>query len=71
MMGITFILAFICLFYGLGCAVIGTVWVGSKSYHGRTVRYTRKENPGLFWFWCAFFIVLGVLCMVGASMGDQ
>ncbi len=71
MKAFTIIMALVCFGYGVGCAIKGTIWVGSKSYSGGTKRYTRQENPLQFWFWCVLFAVIGILCTIGAVVGDQ
>lgn len=68
---LTLFLAVISFAYGAWCAITGTIWVGSRSYHGTTRCYTRQEEPLQFWFWCVFFLSLGALCGVGALMGDS
>ena len=65
------ILALILIGYGIWCAITGTIWVGSKSYHGMTNRYTRQDNPILFWFWCIIFVLVGFFCTVGILVFDQ
>ena len=59
MTALTIIIAVLCFGYGVWCAITGTIWVGTKSYHGVTNRYTRQDNPVLFWFWCIIFVLVG------------
>lgn len=56
---LTILMSSLAALYGLICFFIGTIWVGSKSYHGQTVVYNRYENPIMFHFWCVFFTLGG------------
>ncbi len=67
MTAFTIIISLLCFGYGVWSAITGTIWVGSKSYHGMTNRYTRQDNPLLFWFWCAIFVLVGLFCAIALS----
>ncbi|MBN20529.1 MAG: hypothetical protein CL678_04505 [Bdellovibrionaceae bacterium] len=48
------------ILYGLLSFLKGVIWVGSRSYHGRTFKIVKQEEPLRFYFWCSFFVLGGL-----------
>ncbi|WP_227817290.1 hypothetical protein [Nitrogeniibacter aestuarii] len=56
-------LALVLIGYSLYGVLKGSIRVGSRSHTGGVTTIHRAASPLRFYFWCAFFIAIGLACL--------